>query len=337
LSVAFELPPALEAGAPPEARGLRRDDVALLVTDARRDTHRVHRFNELASFLEPRDLVVVNDSATIPAALAARYQGEEFPLHLSTQVAANLWLVEPRTTRRFEAGAGLLLAGGATAKLLAPFGIERARLWYAILELPAALDLYLHRHGKPITYSYVRRPLPLDAYQTIFARSAGSVEMPSAGRPFSLRTLQELRNRKIDLATLTLHCGVASPERHEPPIMEWMELPASTAQAVNAARAAGKRVVAVGTSVVRALESAIDRNGDAAAFGGWTEHVVGVEHPPRIVSALVTGFHEPHASHLAMLEMLASPATLREAYSVALQTRLLWHEFGDVHLILNRG
>lgn len=334
MSVTFELPPALEAGTPPEARGLRRDDVSLLVSDVQQDEHRVHRFNELANFLAPDDLLVVNDSATIPAALTANYESELLPLHLSTQIAGNLWLVEPRSDRRFDAGASLTLAAGAKAVLLAPFSAMQARLWYAFLEVQSDVDSYLSRYGRPIAYGYVADPPPLSAYQTIFAKHPGSAEMPSAGRPFSLRTLQQLSNHKVSLAALTLHCGVASPERHEPPFMEWMDVPARTAYAVNSARAAGKRVVAVGTSVVRALETAVGQSGESLAFRGWTEHVISATHPPRIVSGLVTGFHEPRASHLTLLEAFTSPANLREAYDVALRERLLWHEFGDLHLIL---
>lgn len=334
MSLAFDLPEVLEAGAPAEARGLARDEVSLLVTDARRNTHTVHPFNRLADFLDEGDLLVVNDSATLPAALDASFMQTPFALHLSTKISSNLWLVEPRTARRFQPGDGIVLADDAFALLLAPFGKQHSRLWYAQLCLPNDLPAYLSKHGRPITYRYVTARWPLSAYQTIFAAKPGSVEMPSAARPFSLRTLNLLRARHIDVATITLHCGVASPERHEAPVMEWMNVSTQTVTALRAARSRNGRVVAVGTTAVRALETAVDDEGEPVAFRGWTEHLVDKAHPPQVASALLTGFHEPQATHLSMLEAFAPAAILRDSYKSALSLKLMWHEFGDVHLLL---
>ncbi len=157
--------------------------------------------------------------------------------------------------------------------------------------------------------------------------------MPSAARPFSLRTLNSLRAKGVEVAGITLHCGVASPERHEAPLMEWMQVSNQTAAAIQNARARGSRVVAVGTTVVRALETAMDEFGDPVAFRGWTELVIDKTHPLKIANALLTGFHEPQATHLAMLEAFAPPDVLRDSYDAALDAQLLWHEFGDVHLL----
>ncbi len=335
MSVAFELPHALEASAPPEARGLARDEIALLVSDARAGSHEVHAFNALGEFLDPGDLLVINDSATIPAALEAEFAGEKFGLHLSTKFSEELWLVEPRSPMRFEHGATLALPEGASLTLLAPFGGIRPRLWYARLTIRADVSTYLDRNGSAITYTYVNGRWPLSFYQSIFSKEPGSVEMPSAARPFSLRTLQALRARNIAIATVTLHCAVASPDRHEPPIMEWMNVSPHAIDSIKGARMRKKRVVAVGTTVVRALESASDEAGQPIAFRGWTEHVVNRENPPKLASALLTGFHEPQASHLAMLEAFTSAAFVRESYDEALRAQLLWHEFGDVHLLLH--
>ncbi|MDQ6932626.1 MAG: S-adenosylmethionine:tRNA ribosyltransferase-isomerase [Candidatus Eremiobacteraeota bacterium] len=334
MSLAFSLPQALEASAPPEARGLARDEVSLLVSNAHADSHEVHTFNELANFLDPGDLLVVNDSATIPAALEARYHNEEFPLHLSTKFSDFLWLVEPRSHIPFAPGAKISLPEDSTLTLLGPFGALRPRLWYAQLDIPDDVASYLNRNGRAITYNYLRSRWPLSYYQTIFAKEPGSVEMPSAARPFSLRTLETLRERNIGIATITLHCSVASPESREAPVMEWMSVSPRTAEIVTITRARQQRIVAVGTTAVRALESATDDTGEPIAFRGWTGHVVNSKHPPRIASALLTGFHEPQASHLAMLEAFTPPKFLRNSYDAALQARLLWHEFGDVHLVL---
>lgn len=332
---AFKLPQTHEARRPPEARGLTRDGVSLLVSNTSSNTHEVAPFTSIAGCLNAGDLLVVNDSATIPAALEARRaNGTAIALHLSTRISARMWLVEPRRTPLMTVGERLTLPEGATAHLIAPFHRAHRRLWYALLDFPIDATAYLRAYARPITYDYVDGEYSIDAYQTIFARNPGSVEMPSAGRPFSLRVLDQLYRKGVNLAAVTLHCGVASPEAHEPPLDERFTIPQWTASAVNETRNAGKRVIAVGTTAVRALESATTADGSVTAARGWTSHIVDDAHPPRSVDGLLTGFHEPQASHLLMLQAFASHDTLARAYDVALDANLLWHEFGDVHLIL---
>ena len=338
-SFEFVLPSALEAHEPPEARGLARDEVRLLVSDRRDDRCVDATFRDLPWFLDPGDLVVVNDSETLPAALTARRaSGEEVALHLSTQLARRTWVVEPRRVAA-EAGEVLALPGGGRARLLRPHH-GSARLWVTDLVLPGSVRSYLGTMGRPIAYDYVARPWPLEAYQTVYARrrgSAGSAEMPSAGRPFSGRVLEALGARGVAVAAITLHTGVASLESHEPPYEERFEVPLETARAVRDARARGARgarVVAVGTTVIRALESSLDAGGEVRAASGWTDLVITPDRPVRSVDALLTGFHEPRASHLLMLSALAPESHLHAAYAHALDRGYLWHEFGDVHLIL---
>lgn len=332
---AFDLPRELEARRPPESRGPARDGVSLLVSDARSGSHVLAPFTGIASHLRAGDLLVVNDSATLPAALTAqRRNGSSIALHLSTRISETLWIVEPRRAPFIAAGERLALPGHASAELLAPLAHAHPRLWYARFSLPGGMLSYLRAHALPISYDYVDGPFPLDFYQTIFAREPGSVEMPSAGRPFTLRVLDSLHRARVNIASVTLHCGVASPETHEPPLDERLHVPAWTAFAINATRRRGGRVIAAGTTVVRALESAADRNGTVRALRGWTSHIVDTAHPPRVVDGLLTGFHEPRASHLNMLEAFVSPSFLGEAYDRALGEGLLWHEFGDVHLLL---
>lgn len=329
----FVLPPDLEAHEPPEARGLRRDEVRLLVTyrDGRRLVHR--RFAELPDVLGPGDLLVVNDSATFPAALTAhRTQGAAVALHLSTMLTASLWIVEPRQTH-LDAGEVLGLPAGGTARMLAPYP-ESQRLWLAQLRLPGRPFDYLMHAGRPITYPYVRGAWPLAMYQTVYAREPGSAEMPSAGRAFTEDVLAHAGARGIGLARLTLHTSVASLERDEPPIEEWYRVPEETAAAIEAVRGDGRRVIAVGTTVVRALESAADQRGRVTASQGWTDLVIAPPREIRTVDGLLTGFHEPRASHLAMLAAFAGRAHLERAYRAALEAGYLWHEFGDLHLIL---
>ena len=329
----FSLPPELEAHEPPEARGLRRDEVRLLVSHYRDDRIVHARFADLPSFLVPGDLVVANDSATLPAALTARREdGSAIALHLSTRLPGGLWVVEPRKTTAAPTER-LALPGGGAATLLAPYA-DSARLWVARIDLPAPLLEYLGRWGRPIAYPYVPDPWPIEMYQTVYAAEPGSAEMPSAGRAFSPDVLARLARRGVAFATLTLHTGVASLESHERPYEEPFSVPPATADAVEAARLSGRRVVAVGTTVVRALESAADERGRVIASRGWTDLVITPERGVRVVDGLLTGFHEPEASHLAMLAAIAGREHIERAYRAALEGGYLWHEFGDLHLIL---
>jgi S-adenosylmethionine:tRNA ribosyltransferase-isomerase len=330
--------PRLEAQEPPEARGLARDRVAMLVA-TRGDGALVHaRFRDLPRFLRPGDLLVVNDSATLPAALDARLGDRPVELRLSTRAAEDDWVVELRTSdglpfRRPPIGARLVLPGGAHAELLAPYA-GGERLAVARLELGEPLLDYLRRYGRPIRYGYVPRAWPIEAYQTAFAREPGSAEMPSAGRPFTAELVTELVTRGILIVPLTLHTGVSSPERGERPYPERYRVPPTTARLVNAVHGWGGRVIAVGTTVVRALETVADADGTVREGEGWTSLVVTPERGLRAVDGLLSGWHETEASHLLLLEAAAGAELLRRSYRAAQAHGYLWHEFGDVHLIL---
>jgi S-adenosylmethionine:tRNA ribosyltransferase-isomerase len=335
LPLDFSVPPELEAREPAESRGLERDDVRLLVSDRAGGALAHARFRELAGFLRRGDLLVINDSATLPAALEAwaERNGREIALHLSTHVAGTLWTAEPRGD--VEATEVLHLPGDGRATLLAPVDARSRRLWYTRLEVAEPVVEYLSAYGHPIRYPYMAREFPIARYQTIFARSPGSAEMPSAGRPFSPRVLEALQRAGVEIATLTLHAGVASQESHEPPFAEAYAVPQRTALRVNAARRAGRRVIAVGTTVVRALESAAP-DGEVIASQGWTDLVVTPQRGVAVVDGLLTGLHEPQASHIAMLGAFLDERSLSSAYRAALEGGYLWHEFGDVHLIAPR-
>ena len=347
-SLDFELPPELEAGEPPEARGLMRDEVRLMVTYASDDPVVHSRFRDLEDFLEAGDVLVINTSGTMNAALEAeREEGTELELRLSTHLPADLWIVELRrpadgateSFRHASPGETLRLPEGATATLLAPYPgdsdrSEGSRLWLSSLGLPRPLEEYLDRHGFPIRYRYVRESWPVSYYQTAYATETGSAEMPSAGRAFTPELITRLISRGVQFAPLILHTGVASLEDDEPPYDEFYRVPPETARLVNAARAAGRRVVAVGTTVVRALETVTDEDGISHPGEGWTRLLVTPGRPVRSVRAMLTGLHEPRSSHLAMLEALAGREHLRIAYREALREGYLWHEFGDLHLIL---
>ena len=335
---ALELPIHVEATEPPEVRGEGRDDVALLVS-TRHDLGVVHaRFRELPRFLEPGDLLVVNTSATLAASLDARLGPERVQLRLSTLLADGNWLVELRTEdgKRRQAppaGTRAALPGGAAADILAPYG-RGERLAVARLDVRMPIERYLLRHGRPIRYGYVREHWPLAAYQTVFAAEPGSAEMPSAGRPFTAELVTELVSRGILVAPIVLHTGVSSPERGEAPYPERYRVPPTTAALVNAVHGWGGRVVAVGTTVVRALETVVAADGAVSAGEGWTNLVVTPERGVHAVDGLLTGLHEADSSHLRLLEAVAGGPLLDHSYRAAVDRGYLWHEFGDVHLIL---
>ncbi|HZC25915.1 MAG TPA: S-adenosylmethionine:tRNA ribosyltransferase-isomerase [Actinopolymorphaceae bacterium] len=337
--VEFTLPESLEAHQPPEARGLSRDGVRLLVGQGRvagAVSH--HAFAELPDLLEPGDVLVVNRSGTLPAAVdLAGTEGERRSVHFSTLAPDGSWIVELRRGDGPDPdgrpGERLPLPGGAEL-VLRDRHVSR-RLWHAVVTV-TDVPAYLAAHGRPIRYGYVAEQWPLDDYQTVFATMPGSAEMPSAGRPFTPELVTRLVANGVLVVPVTLHTGVASPEFHEPPYAEWFDVPAATARVVNDALSRGARVVAVGTTVVRALESAASTadQDPVQAKRGWTDLVITPERGVGVVSGLLTGFHEPRASHLLMLEAIAGPELVRRCYAAALQESYLWHEFGDLNLLL---
>ncbi len=345
----FEVPTELEASEPPEARGLARDEVRLMVS-YRADNRIVHtQFRQLADFLEAGDLLIINTSGTLDAALrASRADGSALEVRLSTHLPADLWMVELRDSgmKPFYgamAGETLRLPADGAVTLHAPYLHDRSqgvqlnaptRLWIATLRLPCPIHAYLARYGFPIRYAYVKQRWPIKYYQTVYATEAGSAEMPSAGRAFTPELLTRLIAKGLQFAPLILHTGIASLESHEPPNEEYYRVSSETARVVNAARVAGKRVIAVGTTVVRALETVTDADGMTHPGEGWTRLVITPQRGIRSLNALLTGLHEPWATHLAMLEALAGVEHLRLTYAEALRERYLWHEFGDLQLIL---
>jgi S-adenosylmethionine:tRNA ribosyltransferase-isomerase len=336
------VPAGMEASEPPEARGLDRDQVRLLVAWRQhgRLAHTV--FRNLPAYLRPGDLLVVDNSGTLPAALdAVGPDGTKLELHLSTQLDSDLWVVEPRLAampacRPYQdVGAGMVigLPGGARAEIVAPYG-SPGRLWVASLCGKSPLSEWLPRYGRPIRYSYVGQDWPLDYYQTVFAQEPGSAEMPSAARPFSAELVTNLVSRGVAIAPITLHCAVSSLEAHEAPVAERFRVSDATADLVNRTRERGDRVIAVGTTVVRALETAADHAGVVHAAGGWTELVISPERGVRAVDGIISGWHEPEASHLALLQAVGGADLLDRSYEAARAGGYLWHEFGDSHLIL---
>ncbi|MDX3312671.1 S-adenosylmethionine:tRNA ribosyltransferase-isomerase [Streptomyces sp. NPDC054884] len=342
------VPAELSARVPAEQRGpgRGRDDVRLLVSRGTEVTH--HAFRELPGVLRAGDLLVVNTSRTLAAAVDGRIGHTRVVVHLSTRGDDGRWAVELRdpdgsgTTRARAggpAGAEVRVPGGVRLTLEEPLGPGGGRLWWArVSPGGSSVPGLLREHGRPIRYAYTERDQPLSAYQTVFALpspdGAGSAEMPSAARPFTAGLVAELVSRGVQFAPVVLHTGVSSAEAHEPPYPERFAVPQASARLVNAVRAGGGRVIAVGTTAVRAVESAAGADGIVRARAGWTDLVVTPERGVRAVGGLLTGLHEPQASHLLMLEAVAGSAALDRGYDAALRGLYLWHEFGDVHLVL---
>ena len=332
----FVRPAEREAHDPPEARGLARDGVRLLVSRRASGEVSHHAFTDLPGLLLPGDLLVVNTTGTLPAQVRA---GGGLAVHFSTARPDGSWLVELRQVKdkismpNGHGHPGQVIALPAGARLTLQDRVT-ARLWRA--RLSVAVVPYLLRHGLPIRYSYVRRDWPLSYYQTVFAAQPGSAEMPSASRPFTPEVVTALAFRGVLIAPLTLHCGVSSLEAGEDPYPEPYDVPPATARLVNHVRASGGRVIAAGTTVVRALETAALRTapGRLAPAAGWTSHVVTPETGVRAVDGLLTGLHEPRSSHLRMLAAFAGPDLLARCYAEAISAGYLWHEFGDVHLLI---
>lgn len=326
------------ADAPPEARGLGRDEVRLLVARTGQLTDTV--FHALPSFLRPGDLLVVNRSATLPAALdGRRADGSPVVVHLASHADDGTWVVEVRPpapsfgpVTDIAVGERVTLPDGAVARVLQTLPGQRRLHRCSLTGQPA--EQLMRRHGRPIAYGYVPQRWPLTDYQTVFAAEPGSAEMPSAGRPFTARTITDLTLAGVLLASITLHTGVSSPEAGEPPNAERYAVPADTATLVNHVRAGGGRVVAVGTTVTRALETVAAPDGTVRAGSGWTDLVLGTARPARVVTGLVTGWHEPGGSHLHLLEAVAGPDLVAAAYARATEQGYLWHEFGDSCLLL---
>ena len=313
--------------------------VALLVARRGAGTLAHAAFDDLPGLLDAGDLLVVNTSATVAAALPGSVDGTPVELRLSTPAAGDAWVVELRRADlrpfpRPPLGASVSLPDGASAHLVERYrGSDR--LTVARLSLGGArVSDYLARHGRPIRYPHAERERPLDAHQTVFAREPGSAEMPSAAGPFTAELVTELVTRGVLLAPLTLHTGVSSLDAGEAPYPERYAVPAATANVVNAVRGWGGRVIAVGTTVVRALETVASADGTVSAGTGETGVVITPERGVRVVDGLLTGWHEPESSHLAMLEAVAGSGLLERSYTAARAHGYRWHEFGDSHLIL---
>jgi S-adenosylmethionine:tRNA ribosyltransferase-isomerase len=342
----FLLPAGREAQEPPEHRGLRRDQVRLLV--GRPGSLRHRQFLDLGTELCPGDVLVINTSATLPAALAGETRHPDgnrraIPVHVSALLSLTDWVVEPRLADgtgpdlRLRGGDTIDLPDGLKVRLLTTFPdgrAEKGRLWRVRLSRPLDAVPYLHQHGRPIAYSYLTGDFPLTDRQSVFSRDEGSAEMPSAGRPFTADLLVQLVAAGITVVPILLHTGVSSAEAHEPPAPEPFIVSPDAARLLNSARRAGRHVVAVGTTAVRAVESCADVDGVVHPGSGWTDLVLSPQRPARVITGLISGLHPPEASHLDLLDAVVGAGVVDRVYRAAVEASYRWHEFGDATLLL---
>jgi S-adenosylmethionine:tRNA ribosyltransferase-isomerase len=338
----FDLPDELNATMPPERRGVRRDHVRMLVLDRYTGNVTHTRFYQLDQYLRAGDLLVLNASRTIPAVLHGEWRRNgrvlqhEVEIRLARRVDDHSWDALP-VASGVEACDTFEFAPALTAAVTDGAAKPFVRLDFS--QRGSLLMDQIYAYGEPVRYEYITHPWELDYYQTVYASAPGSVEMPSAGRAFSWQLLFKLQRRGIRTAFVQLHTGLSyllEDSGHLTPRenYEQFEVPAETVGAIKQTRLSGGKVVAVGTTVVRALESAVGRDGEPEARSGWTNLLIERSVPLRVVDGLITGFHEPEASHLDMLSAFVEPKLLYGAYREAIGPGYLWHEFGDMNLIL---
>ena len=342
--IEFELPGRLECTQPTELRNLERDEVRLLVTtDSKHVRHTT--FRNVDQHLQKGDVLVVNTSATRATALPVALPGNRKGMaHFSTRVNGHEWLVEIReieeekTVRWKEGKLGMKfhLPDGAEIRLKRKFYKEREllHLWVADFTTFQEQEAYLAEHAQPIKYDHLNEHYPLDFYQTHFSLHPGSSEMPSAGRGFTKDLVERLLEKGVIFAPILLHTGVSSLEENESPYAEYMEIDQASATKINNAKKHGRKIIAVGTTAVRVVESAVNQRGEVVPYTGNTDLFIDNGYRMKVINGLLTGFHEPRASHLKMLQSIAGFDHIERAYDSALENNYFWHQFGDLHLIL---
>jgi S-adenosylmethionine:tRNA ribosyltransferase-isomerase len=337
----FFLPAELNASVPPERRGIRRDHVRMMVIDRKTGSTNHTNFFQLIQFLNKGDLVVLNSSRTIPAQLKADWYrgnimlGKQIVIRLACRKNESSWDVIV-LEKGVKVGDKFLFSPVLNATVV---GIRHP--FFSLSFSLAGTPLYeqIYKIGEPIRYEYIQHPWGLDYYQTVFASFPGSVEMPSAGRAFSWEMIKRLSKKEIQVSFITHHTGLSfltadsgylAPEKN----VEEYSISQACVDAIEKAKRSGNRVIAVGTTVVRALETVAHEQRGLQAKHGYTNLYIRSGFPLKVVDGLITGFHEPEASHLELLSALIEPQLLIKAYQEAIKERYLWHEFGDVNLIL---
>ncbi|CEG27300.1 S-adenosylmethionine:tRNA ribosyltransferase-isomerase [Bacillus sp. B-jedd] len=334
-SMTFNLPPSLNATAPPERRGLRRDHVRMMVMSKETGETNHDVFFHLDKYLDKGDVLVLNSSRTIPATLKGRIAstGEELEIRLAGKVDNSCWQAL-LIGKEVKGGEEIIFSKDLKAvvdKTNSSSPLSVIRFSQSGIDLMNAI----YSLGEPVRYEYIDTPWNLDYYQTVFASHPGSVEMPSAGRAFTWELLFKLKKKGVKIAFIQLHTGLSYYlddrwDHHPSKNKEEYHIPRESWSEIIQAKLTGKKVIAAGTTVVRALETAMITN----ELSGWTNLFIHPGFQLQIADGILTGLHEPEASHLAMLSAFISQERLCAAYREAVAEKYLWHEFGDMNLIL---
>lgn len=337
VSAEFHVPPHLHASVPLEMKGLSRDSARMMVVN-RTTGKAVHTlFTSLGDYLQAGDVVVLNNSRTIPAVLKGKQGENQLEIRLSRKVKANQWdvLVIGEYCHK---GGPISFIEGVQGEMVGS-GSENPLMRMKFSVHGTEFYDFLYKAGEPVRYEYIQTSWALDMYQTVYGSVPGSVEMASAGRAFSWKLLQSLKEKGIRIAFVQLHSGLSyyGDDRWPAPLNHPEEffVPEETAVMVQQAKKKGNRVIAVGTTVVRALESAVTEKGELQAMNGITDLYITKESSLKVVDCLLTGLHEPEASHMHLLTAFIPEDLLLNSYQQALLEGYHWHEFGDVNLILN--
>ncbi|RHW42059.1 S-adenosylmethionine:tRNA ribosyltransferase-isomerase [Neobacillus notoginsengisoli] len=335
-SIAFHLPLSLNASAPPERRGVRRDHVRMMVL-SKETGHACHdQFYHLDRYLASGDVLVLNNSRTIPAILKGRAASTslELEIRLARKIDDRRWHALLVSTEGVKEGETIVFSAqlqGVVEKTTPDSPLSMIRF----SKSGTSLFNEIYSIGEPVRYEYIEDPWDLDYYQTVFASHPGSVEMPSAGRAFTWEMLFKLRKKGVKITFIQLHTGLSyflndRWDHHPSKNTEQYIVPTESWNEIISAKLSGKRVIAAGTTVVRALETAIETN----ELSGWTNLYIHPGYQLKVADGILTGLHEPEASHLAMLSAFISQEKLCQAYQEAVEEKYLWHEFGDMNLIL---
>ncbi|GEL78624.1 S-adenosylmethionine:tRNA ribosyltransferase-isomerase [Tenuibacillus multivorans] len=330
----FEIPKDLNASLPAEYRNGSRDQVKMMVTEAGETTFT--SFKNLSDYVQPGDVLIFNNTRTIPASLKVEWKDKIIEIRLSQQIDNLIWegIV---LKENVNIGDRLIVSSNLTFAVMGQ-GSEAP-----LLQLESGLNtqetiMEILSVGEPIRYDYIYQPFPINTYQTVYGSVPGSMEMPSAGRAFTWQIINTLKEKGAKVGFVQLFTGLSYYEKDRWPNPsnhpERFCVSKEVADLVNQAKRKGNRVIAVGTTVVRALESA-GKLGDVVEKNNeYTDLYVNERYERKVVDSLLTGLHEPEASHLDMLTSWLSKDEITALYHEAIERQFLWHEFGDLHLIL---
>jgi len=338
-TLSFEIPPFLNAKMPPERRGVRRDHVKLMIQDRQTGQTNHDIFFNLDLYLSKGDVVVLNSSRTVPAILLADLYRNKNCIQKGIEVR----LARRKNGHTWEAlavSAGIkngdfLVLSSTLHGVVSRASTNTPFITIQFSKQGTALYDEIYALGEPVRYEYINNPWELNYYQTVFATQPGSVEMPSAGRAFSWELLFKLQKKGIHLVFIQLHTGLSyllDDKWDHSPIENYEEynIPKEAWDTILRAKVERRRVIAVGTTVVRAMETAaLD-----GCLQGWTNLYIKPTYNLKIADGIITGLHEPEASHLDLLSAFTEKDLLCNAYQEALKEGYLWHEFGDMNLIL---